>query len=161
MKRLMFALAVLLSFALPVQEVRAEENAEGFARKVIESLLVDKPEVTFATAEKLFTLDNEEVLTRDQLKAAWPEFGKMALKKKVDAKEFFEQVKLKMISPLKNKRLMSDKRVLRSYVYQDGDLYCDIGQMKKGAENIIAYKKAFQFLIRKIDGKWTLIGIGG
>jgi hypothetical protein len=44
---------------------------------------------------------------------------------------------------------------------QKGDLFCDASRIKPGKERFIAYKKAFIYVIRKVNGKWTLIGIGG
>jgi hypothetical protein len=56
---------------------------------------------------------------------------------------------------------MSNKRVLQVYKPEEGDLYCDASHVKSGVDNFIGYDKAFIFIIRKIQGKWTLIGIGG
>jgi hypothetical protein len=56
---------------------------------------------------------------------------------------------------------MSNRRLLESYTYQEGDLLCDVSRVKEGVENFIGYDKAFLYLIRKVDGVWTLIGIGG
>jgi hypothetical protein len=135
--------------------------AEGFVRQVVQSLLDGENKITFPVADKVFAIDNGEVLTKADLRNAWPQFAGKAFKKKVSLDRFFRDVELRIGSPRDNKRLMSNKRVLETYKYQDGDLYCDASHVKEGADNLIAYDKAFIYIIRKVEGQWTLIGIGG
>lgn len=80
---------------------------------------------------------------------------------KISMEQFFRDVDVRLGSPLNNKRLMNNKRIMAAYTPQEGDLYCDVSRVKEGVENFIAYDKAFLYIIRKVDGKWTLIGIGG
>jgi hypothetical protein len=136
-------------------------EAEGFVRQVVQSLLDGEGTVTFPVAEWVFAIDNGETLTKADFQSAWPQFAKEATKKKVPLEQFFRDVDLRIDSPLNNKRLMSNKRVLESYKHQEGDLYCDASHVKDGVDNFIAYEKAFIYIIRKVEGKWTLIGIGG
>lgn len=135
--------------------------AEGFVRQVVMSLLDGGNKITFHVADKVFAIDNGEVLTKADLQNAWPQFAKQAFKKKVSIDQFFMDADLQIGSPRDNKRLMSNKRVLETYTYQDGDLYCDASHMKAGTDNSIAYDKVFIYIIRKVEGQWTLIGIGG
>lgn len=136
-------------------------GAEKFVRQVVKSYLESESKITFPIADKLFAIDNGETITKEELQNAWPRFARKAFKQKVSLDQFFRDVELKIGSPRDNTRLMSNERVLQAYSYQDGDLYCDASQVKAGAENFIAYDKAFIYIIRKIDGQWTLIGIGG
>jgi hypothetical protein len=100
-------------------------------------------------------------VTKAQIQEIWPNLSKQALKEKVSLERFFKDVELRIGSPLENKRLMSNERVLKAYKFQPGDLYCDVSHVKAGVGNFIGYDKAFIYIIRKIEGKWTLIGIGG
>jgi hypothetical protein len=142
-------------------DVKPTDSADGFIRQVVQSLLDEESTITFEVSDKVFAVDNGEVLSKEDLKQAWPEFAKRALKKKVSVDQFFRDIELRVTSPLENKRLMSNKRVLEVYKHEDGDLYCDASRTKEGVENFIAYDKAFIYIIRKSEGKWTLIGIGG
>ncbi|MCE9519170.1 MAG: hypothetical protein K8R87_06435 [Verrucomicrobia bacterium] len=136
-------------------------GAEEFVRQVVQTYLDEENKVTFKVADRVFAIDNGEVLTKADLQKAWPQFAKQAFKKQVSLDQFFKDAELLLSSPRDNKRLMSNQRVLEAYKYQDGDLYCDASHMKEGTENLIAYDKAFIFIIRQVEGKWTLIGIGG
>ena len=136
-------------------------GAEEFIREVVKSLIEGGNTLTVEVADEVFTIDNGEVLSREDLKRAWPDLAKRALKKKVTVDEFFRDVTLQVSYPGDNKRLMSDKRVLDVYTPQPGDLYCDASRIKDGMENPIGYEKAFVYIIRKVEGRWTLIGIGG
>lgn len=142
-------------------ELKLTGGADGFIRQVVQSLLDVENKITFDVADKVFAIDNGEVLSKEDLKKAWSEFAKRGLKKKVSVDQFFRDIELRVTSPLENKRLMSNKRVLEIYKHEDGDLYCDAGRTKEGVDNFIAYDKAFIYIIRKVKGKWTLIGIGG
>ena len=161
MRWFLLALLPLVLRNAPACGAETQDDPAAFARTVIESLLSEKPAVTFPVAERVFTLDNGETLTRQQVLEVWPQLGRTALKKRVDANTFFRDVVLQIWSPLDNKRLMANKRVLAAYQPQQGDLYCDASRMKAGTEDIIGYAKALVFVIRKLDGRWTLIGIGG
>jgi hypothetical protein len=136
-------------------------EARGFVRQIVQSLLDGEGAVTFPVADKLFAIDNGETLSKADFQNAWPQFAKEATKKKMSTEQFFRDVDLRIDSPLNNRRLMSNKRVLKSYKHQDGDLYCDASHVKEGVDTFIAYDKAFLYIIRKVEGKWTLIGIGG
>jgi hypothetical protein len=152
---------LLALFPCYAGDVSATGAAAVFVRQVVGSLLDDPSSITFEVADELFAIDNGERLSKEDLKKAWPKFAKAAFKKKVTLDQFFKSVDMQVGSPQDNKRLMSNKAVLNAYKYQDGDLYCDASRVKKGVENFIAYDKAFIYIIRKIEGKWTLIGIGG
>lgn len=136
-------------------------GAEEFVRQVVQTFLDGGNKITFKVADKVVAIDNGEVLTRAELQNAWPKFAGKAFKMKVSLDQFFRDVDLRFSSPRDNKRLMSNKRVLESYTYLEGDLYCDASHVKEGAESFIAYDKAFIFIIRKVEGQWTLVGIGG
>jgi hypothetical protein len=136
-------------------------DASGFIRQVVQSLLEAGGEVTFPVADKVVAIDNGEMVSRAEFKEAWPQFAKAATTRKVSLDQFFRDVEVRIDSPLNNKRLMSNRRLLESYTYQEGDLLCDVSRVKEGVENFIGYDKAFLYLIRKVDGVWTLIGIGG
>jgi hypothetical protein len=135
--------------------------ATPFIRQWVESLLDDKDTVPFPMAEKLFAIDNGEEVTREAMKEVWPAYRKKAFKKKITADDFLRDVKVQVYSPKENKKLMANKRVLAVYQPQDGDLFCDLSQVKEGVENFIGEPKAFQFIIRKMNDKWTLIAVGG
>lgn len=160
------ATTVLATMCLAACIASADETnrtieAKGFVRQVVQSLIDGEGKVTFPVADKVFAIDNGEMLSKADFQNAWPKFAKEATKKKVSTEQFFRDVDLRIGSPLDNKRLMSNKRVLESYKHQDGDLYCDASHVKEGVDNFIAYDKAFIYIIRKVEGKWTLIGIGG
>lgn len=142
-------------------ETNRTSEAAGFVRQVVQSLIDGGGKVTFPVADQVFAIDNGEVLSKVDFQNVWPQFAKEATKKKVSMDQFFRDVDLRIDSPLNNKRLMSNKSVLESYKHQDGDLYCDASHVKEGVDNFIAYDKAFIYIIRKVEGKWTLIGIGG
>lgn len=138
------------------------DGAEAFAREIIHALITsDGTPPPFEIAEKVFAMDNGETLSRTELQEAWPRMARRAVAKKITAEQFFSAVDLRIDSPKNHERLMRDEKVQAVYTYQDGDLYVDASRMKAGTENIIAYDKAFLYLIRKINGKWTLIGLGG
>ena len=151
-------LTVCIAYA---DDTNRTSEAEGFVRQVVQSLIDGGGKVTFPVADKVFAIDNGEILSRADFQNAWPQFAKEATKKQVSLDHFFRDVDLRIDSPLNNKRLMSNERVLESYKHQDGDLYCDASHVKEGVDNFIAYDKAFIYIIRKVEGKWTLIGIGG
>ena len=136
-------------------------GAQTFLRQVVQSLIDGEGKVTFPVTDKVFAIDNGEVLSKTDFQNVWPQLAKEATKKNVSSDQFFRDVDLRIDSPLNNKRLMSNKRVLESYKHQDGDLYCDASHVKEGVDNFIAYDKAFIYVIRRVEGKWTLIGIGG
>lgn len=136
-------------------------EARGFVRQIVQSLLEGEGAVTFPVADHVFAIDNGEMLSKADFQNAWPRFAKEATRKKMSTEQFFRDVDLRIGSPLSNKRLTSNKRVLESYKHQDGDLYCDASHVKEGVDNFIAYDKAFLYIIRKVEGKWTLMGIGG
>lgn len=142
-------------------ETNSMSEALGFVRQVVQSVIEGEGKIEFPVADKVFAIDNGETLAKADFQKAWSEVAKKATKKKVSADQFFKDVAVRMDSPLNNKRLMSNKRVLESYKHQDGDLYCDLSHVKEGVENFIAYDKAFIYIIRKVEEKWTLIGIGG
>jgi len=153
-----FCLVTCLAFA---DGTNRTSEVEGFVRQVVQSLIEGGGEVAFPVADKVFSIDNGETLSKAAFQNAWPQIAKEATKKKISAEQFFRDVDLRIDSPLNNKRLMSNKRILESYKHQDGDLLCDASHVKEGVDNFIAYDKAFIYVIRKVDGKWTLIGIGG
>ncbi len=136
-------------------------GAEAFVRLVVQTLINGENKITFHVADQVFTLDNGEVLTKSEMQQAWPRLAGKAFKKKVSLEQFFREVELRISSPLDNKRLMSNKRVLEFYKPLEGDLYCDASHVKEGVENFIAYDKASLFIIRKVEDQWTLLGIGG
>jgi len=138
-----------------------DAEAQAFVRQVVQSLMDGGTTITFAVADKVSAIDNGEVLSKEEFSKAWPKLAKVAFKRRVSLDEFFRDVTVQFTSPLDNKRLMSNKKVLAVYTPRQGDLYCDASRVKEGTENFIAYEKAFVFIIRKIEGKWTLIGMGG
>lgn len=152
---------VLVQWAGYGAEATLPSGAEAFVRQVVQSLLAGGEKVTFQVAEKVFAMDNGEVLSREDVEKGWPELAKRALKKTVTVDEFFRDVQCQVGSPADNKRLMSNKRLLDVYKYQDGDLHVDLSHAKEGMEAVIGYDKAFIYIIRNVQGKWTLIGIGG
>ena len=105
------------------ENAKLADSADGFLRQVVRSLLDDENKITFEIANKVFTIDNGEILSKEDLTKAWPDIAKRALKKKVSVDQFFRDVEFRVTSPLENKRLMSNKRVLESYKHQDGDIY--------------------------------------
>jgi len=153
--------ATSISFASFAEETGKTNSAEAFIRQVVQSLIDDQGQIEFEVAEKVFAIDNGEMLSREDFKRAWPEFRRIALKRKVSTDQFFHDVDLQVQSPLKNKRLMSNKELLKVYRYKEGDLYCDASRAKEGVADLIGYDKAFIYIIRQIEGRWTLIGIGG
>jgi len=136
-------------------------GADTFIRQVVQSLVDDQHIIAFEVADKVFAIDNGEVLSKADLAKAWPSIGKQAFKTKVSVGQFFRDVTVQVYSPLENKRLMSNKRVLQVYKPEPNDLYCDASHVKNGVDNFIGYDKAFIFIIRKVQGKWTLVGMGG
>jgi hypothetical protein len=151
----------LAHFMAYANDTNRMTEAEGFVRQIVQSLLDGGGTVTFPVADRIVAIDNGEALSRENFREAWPQFARGATKKKVTLEQFFRDVDLRIDSPLNNKCLMSNKRVLNVYRYQDGDLYCDASHVKEGIENFIGYNKAFIYIIRKAGGKWTLVGIGG
>jgi hypothetical protein len=155
---------VLLSLLVCSTALAAEEQLAGeevFVRQIVASLIERQPTPGFAVADKVVALDNGETLSRDDFQKAWPEFCKMAFREKVSADAFFAKMDLRMEPATGNKRLMNNKRVLAAYKLQQGDVYCDASRAKNGEKQAIGYPKAFIYVIRKVEGKWTLIGIGG
>lgn len=136
-------------------------GADTFIRQVVQSLVDDQHVIAFEIADKVFAIDNGEVLSKAELAKAWTDIGKRAFKTKISVEQFFRDVTVQVYSPLENKRLMSNKRVLQVYKPEANDLYCDASRVKNGVDNFIGYDKAFIFIIRKIQGKWTLVGVGG
>ena len=163
MKHVMTMLATicLMVCSAYAADTNTMSEAEGFVRQVVQSLIDGEGKVEFLVADKVFAIDNGETLPKADFQKAWPEVAKKATKKKVSVDQFFKDVDVRISSPLNNKRLMSNKRVLESYKHQDGDLYCDVSHVKEGVDNFITYDKAFIYIIRKIEEKWTLVGIGG
>lgn len=55
------------------------------------------------------------------------------------------------------------RQVVGSLLVDGNDVTFEIADshVKEGVTNFIAYDKAFIFIIRKVAGKWTLIGMGG
>ena len=162
----MKTLAVCTVAALLVSGVSLADNtkqptAETFVRSVIESLLEGGKNVRFDMATQVIAIDNGEVLTQKEFKAAWPEFAKVAFKEKASPEEFLAGVDIRVSPVASNKRIMSNKRVMSVYKHQEGDMYCDASHMKAEADSPIGYDKAFIYIIRKVDQKWRLIGIGG
>ena len=160
-KLLTVAATLLVCFGSQAAETDVMKGPREFVRQYVACLMPEAQGATFFVAEQLFAMDNGEPVSKKGLLEAWPEFQKAAFKKRVSLDEFFRGVDLRFSSPLDNKRLMSNKRVMKAYTYQKGDLYCDASRVKQGVESSIQYEKAFIFLIRKIDKKWTLIAIGG
>lgn len=156
-----FAVSCLVSCLAYGEGTNRTTEAEGFVRQVVQSLLDGEGKVTFPVGDRVFAIDNGEMLSKADFQKAWPQLAKEATNKKVPLDQFFRDVDLRIDSPLNNKRLMSNERVQKSYKHQDRDLYCDASHVKDGVDNFIAYDKAFIYIIRKIEGKWTLIGIGG
>ncbi len=162
MKPAILIITLLLTFLHGyAADLAPASGADEFVRLVVRSLLDGGGDIKFPVADKLFAIDNGEVLTKEELQKAWPRFAKKAFQQKISPDQFFRDAELKISSPRDNKRMMSNERVLESYSYQDGDLYCDASQVKAGVENFIAYDKALIYIIRRVSGQWTLIGIGG
>jgi hypothetical protein len=161
MKSLICTIAAVFIVAISLADNTEQATEETFVRSVIESLLEGGATVPFDVATQVIAIDNGEVLSKKDFMAAWPEIAKAGFKKKVSPDEFFAGVDIRIYPVTENKRIMSNKRVMSVYEHQEGDLYCDAGHMKAGMDSIIGYDKAFIYIIRKIDGKWRLIGIGG
>ena len=162
MKHLVALIAAFLTLCHGyAADTASTSGAEGCLRQVVQSLLDGENKIAFHVADKVFAIDTGNVLTKADLQNAWSQLAEKAFKKKVTLDQFFRDVELRIGSPRDNKRLMSNKQVLESYTYRDGDLYCDASHVKEGVDNFVAYNKAFIYIIRKVDGQWTLIGIGG
>lgn len=150
---------LVCSTALAAEKPLADE--EHFVRQIVAALIEKQPTPGFAVADKVVALDNGEMLSREDFQKAWPEFCKTAFREKVWADVYFAKMDLKMEPVTDNKRLMSNRRLLAAYNPQKGNVYCDAARAKSGEKLPIGYPKAFIYVIRKVEGKWTLIGIGG
>ena len=51
-------------------------GADGFVRQVVQSLLDGDGKIGFQVADKVFAIDNGEVLSKADLRNAWPQFAK-------------------------------------------------------------------------------------
>ena len=153
--------AALLVGVVALADNTTHPAAAHFVRSVIESLLEGGTAVPFDMAEEIIAFDNGEVITAKELRAAWPAFAKSAFKKEANLDAFLAGVDIRLSPVADNKRVMSNKRLMSVYEHQLGDLYCDASHMKGGGESPVGYEKAFIYIIRKVDGKWRLIGIGG
>lgn len=161
MKRLSFVLAAVFMGCVCLADEKSPAGEKEFIRIVVQSLIASPAAITFAVADPVIAIDNGEQISRDDLRKAWPDFGKRAFKKQISIDDFFAGVNLQMQPVTDNKRIMSNKRLLGVYTPQPGDLYCDASHVKDGVENFIGYDKAFIYIIRKVDAQWFLIGIGG
>jgi len=161
MKRLSLAVAALLMGWVCLADESGPTGEKEFVRSVIQSLITNNEAITFEVADRVVAIDNGEVLSREELKKAWPELAKRAFKKSVSIDDFFAAVDLHVRPVADEKRVMSNKKLLDAYKPQPGDMYCDASHVKEGVDNFIGYDKAFIFIIRKVAGKWVLIGIGG
>lgn len=163
MKRVTTLLAALCLIACTAcaDDTDRTMDATDLVHRIVQSLLDGKGQVTFPVADQVFAIDNGERLSRADLQNAWLQIARQATNTPVTSAQFFLDMDLRLDSPLNHKRLMGNKRLLESYTPQDGDLYCDASGVKDGSVSVIAYPKAFIYIIRKIEGIWTLIGIGG
>ena len=159
--RLAVAATLLMGLACWAGGASLPDGANTLVRQIVQSLIDGGKHVPFAVADKVFALDNGETHSGEELKKAWPQLAKVAFKKKVSLGEFFDGVDMQVCHPRENKRLMSNKRVMKVYQPQDGDLYLDASREKKDGAGFIGYGKAFIYIVREVDGKWTLIATGG
>ncbi|MCY3019196.1 MAG: hypothetical protein NTW87_09240 [Planctomycetota bacterium] len=155
------AVMLFVSCACLTEEGEKNGGEKEFVRNVVRSLIAEQQAPEFEIADKVVAVDNGEVLSKEDFKKAWLELRKVALKEKVSLDDFFASVRLQIYPVTENKRLMNNKRVVAAYKHEDGDLYCDASQVKEGVKSFIGYAKAFVYVIRKVNGKWTLVGIGG
>ena len=99
-------------------------------------------------------------MSKEEFKEAWPRFREVAFKRNVTQGEYLEGVDLKAFSP-EESGILENERLAKVYTPQPGDVLVDGGRMKEGVENFIGYGKAFVFIVRKVNGLWTLVAIGG
>ena len=161
MKLLVCAIALLLAGSVAMADEAEGQSAEGFVRSVIESLLEGGSSVPFDVASEVIAMDNGEVIPKQGFTAVWPEFAEAAFKKKITADEFFAGVHIRLSPVSENKRIMSNKRLMEAYRPLAGDLYCAVTEKQPDETAFIGYDKAFIYVIRNVDGKWQLIGVGG
>lgn len=161
MKRPGLVVAALFMSWVCLANGRDLPGEKDFLRQVVQSLVMNGETITFDVADQVVAIDNGEVLSKEDFRKAWPEIAKIAFKKKLAADDFFAGVDLIIQPVADNKRIMSNNKLLEAYKPQEGDMYCDASHMKEGAVNFIGYDKAFIYIIRKVSGKWVLIGIGG
>lgn len=137
-----------------------EDDARAFVAKVVHSYIDGKGEASFPIADEIVALDNGTVLSRQELQEAWPRFCKVAFKRKVTQEEYFQGVNLKVLSP-GEAGVFKHEYLAGVYQSQEGDLFVDGSEVKEGVEDFIAYEKGFIFIIREVNGNWTLVAIGG
>ena len=138
-----------------------QSDVKQFIGTVIQSYLDGKQEPSFKVADRVFAIDNGEVLSKGDFEKAWPEFCKIAFKRKISLEDYFEGANLEIVPASEKGTITRNKRLRKVYSYREGDLFVDGSAVKAGVDDFIRYKKAFVFVIRKMDGRWTLIGIGG
>ena len=161
MKRPGLVVAALFMSWVGLANGRDLPGEKDFVRTVVQSLVTNGETLPFDVADQVVAMDNGEVLSKEDFRKAWPGIAKIAFKKKLSVDEFFTGVALNIQPVADNKRIMGNKKLLEAYKPQEGDMYCDASHMKDGVANFIGYDKAFIYIIRKVSGKWVLIGIGG
>ena len=136
-------------------------DAETFFLSIIGTYSAKSPAVTFPTADPLFALDNGEEFTRSQLAEMWPELAKRAFGEGKSFQDYAALMKITVIDPRQSKKFVSTLTRYKSYSYKEGDVLILGDAPQEGKTSIVKYDKAFQFLVRKIDGRWTVLAIGG
>jgi len=139
---------------------KAEKDAKVFVSKIVRSYIDEKGEVSFPVADKIIAIDNGTILNKQEFQKAWPKFCKMAFTRKVTEEEYFESVNLKVLNP-KEAGLLEREALAKVYKYKEGDLFIAGSEVKEGVKSFIEYEKGFIFIIRKVNGCWTLVAIGG
>ena len=61
----------------------------------------------------------------------------------------------------KSRTVQLVKREVKDYEYRKGDLFVDGSKEKGGKRSVVKYRKAFQFLLRKVGDEWLVLALGG
>ena len=150
MNRLSLIVAALLMGRICLAGGGEPSGEKAFVRSVVQSLIAGGQTTAFAVAEQVVAIDNGEVLSKEDFRRAWPEFAEAAFKRRISVDDFFAGVVLKIQPVADNKRLMGNKRLLKAYKHEQGDIYCDASHVKEGADDFIGYDKAFIYIIRHV-----------
>jgi hypothetical protein len=158
----MRALLAMIMLLGAVARADDRTDAETFFLSIIGSYSAQPPTLTFPTTDPLFALDNGEEVTRAELQEKWwPEVAKRAFVEGKSFQDYSAHMKVVVMDPRQDKKFVAKLKRFKQYAYQDGDLLIHGDEPQAGQTNIVKYEKAFQFLVRKIVGRWTVLAIGG
>jgi hypothetical protein len=155
--------------AKPVKELTAEE----FVTEVIKSLADGSKQVPFDLSDKVIAMDSGKEIPQERFKKIWPEFAKMAFEEDAPKDVIASKLKIQLSLVEDNSEFLTNirkaaeqedinaMRFMRVYKPQAGDMYCDASKPKEAGKSLVKYEKAFIYIIRKTQGKWRLLGIGG